>query len=110
MVLTQDPSTNLAPLQDECPLMPLEEVTRVVEADLLGGEALSTVFERFDDVPLGSASISTHSAATEATVICDASSSTVDPAALIKPQLELSSAVAISSTTGALTFAAAALT
>mmetsp|Transcript_63244 Transcript_63244/g.142631 ORF Transcript_63244/g.142631 Transcript_63244/m.142631 type:complete len:286 (+) Transcript_63244:61-918(+) len=54
---------HLAPLQDTCPPMQLDEVKAVVQSGLLGGASLEATFERFDPVPLGAASIAqVHSA------------------------------------------------
>lgn len=50
-------TTRLSSLQDDLDPMPFNEVRAVVEAELLGGQPLSSIFRSFDQKPLGSASI-----------------------------------------------------
>lgn len=50
-------TTRLSSLQDDLDPMPLSTVRAVVTQELLGGEAIESIFKTFDEKPLGSASI-----------------------------------------------------
>ncbi len=62
-LLPEDINLELRKLQDACPAFEISDAKRIIEADL-GGD-INTLFSRFDDTPLASASIAqAHTACT----------------------------------------------